>query len=80
MMGGYGMGGFGAGFGFGGVFMILWWILIIVGIVALVKWMLGPRAGQGGQSGSALDILNQRYARGEIDEEEYRKKKRDLLQ
>lgn len=76
MMDGYGMGGF----GFGGIFMILWWILIIVGIVVLVKWVLGSSASQGGSAGKALDILKERYARGEIDEQEYQKKKQDLSQ
>jgi putative membrane protein len=76
MMGSYGMGGF----GFGGIFMILWWILIIVGIVVLVKWVLGSSASQGGSTGKALDILKERYARGEIDEQEYQKKKQDLSQ
>lgn len=76
MMGGYGMGGF----GFGGIFMILWWILIIVGIVALAKWLLSSNACSRSSSGKALDILKERYARGEIDEQEYQKKKRDLSQ
>ena len=76
MMGGYGMGGL----GFGGIFMILWWILIIVGIAALIKWVLGSSASYGGSAGKALDILKERYARGEIDEQEYQKKKQDLSQ
>jgi putative membrane protein len=79
MMGGYGMTG---GYGFGWIFMILWGVLIIVGIVALVKWMSAPSAG-GGRSGGesrALDILKERYARGEIDEQEFQKKKHDLTQ
>lgn len=79
MMGGYGMtGGFGGGFG--GFFMIFFWVLIIIGIVVLVKWM-GNSSGAAGQSGSdskALDILKERYARGEIDEQEFQKRKRDL--
>jgi putative membrane protein len=79
MMGGYGMTG---GFGFGWVFMILWGVFIIVGIAALVKWLSAPTAaGECGDSErKALDILKERYARGEIDEQEFQKKKRDLSQ
>ena len=75
---GYGMTG---GFGFGWIFMILWGVLIIVGIVALVKWMSASSAagGRGGES-RALNILKERYARGEIDEQEFQKKKHDLTQ
>jgi len=78
MMGGYGMAG---GFGFGWIFMILWVMLIIVGIVVLVKWLSAPAAAEGrsGESG-ALSILKERYARGEIDEHEFQKKKHDLTQ
>lgn len=80
MMNGYGMAG---GFGFGGIFMILWWVIVIVGIVALVRWLAGSGSASAGQSGagrSALDILKERYARGEIDEQEYQKVKRELTQ
>lgn len=76
-MGDYGMTG---GFGFGGIFMILWWVLVIAGIVALVKWLVSS-SGAGGRSGGdskALDILKERYARGEIDEQEFQKRKVDL--
>lgn len=79
MMGGYGMTG---GFGFGWIFMILWGMLIIVGITVLVKWMSTPSAadGRSGGEGKALNILKERYARGEIDEQEFQKKKHDLTQ
>ncbi len=81
MMSGYGMtGGFGGGFGW--VFMILFWVLIIVSILALVKWM-GTSSSASGRSGSdnkALDILKERYARGEIDEQEFQKRKHELAQ
>lgn len=76
MMSGYGMAG-----GFGWIFMVLWWVLIVVGVVALVKWML-TSSGTGGRSGAgsrALEILKERYARGEIDDQEYQKRKRDLI-
>jgi len=76
MMGGYGMPW---GYGFGGVFMIVWWVLIIIGIIMLVKWLLNSKSFRGGNS-KALDILNERYARGEIDEQEYKKRKSDLSQ
>lgn len=79
MMGGYGMTG---GFGFGGIFMILWWILIIIGIVVLVKWLSKAPAAddRGGSGNKALDILKERYARGEMNEQEFQKRKHDLSQ
>ena len=70
--------------GFGGIWMVLWWILIIAGIVALVKWLVDsstPRnrdIDRGSPGKTALDILKERYARGEIDQEEFREKMRDL--
>jgi putative membrane protein len=78
-MNGYGMTG---GFGFGGGFMILWWVLIIAGIVVLVKWLgtSNRTAGRGDDGSKALDILKERYARGEIDEQAYLKRKQDLTQ
>jgi putative membrane protein len=69
------------GFG-GGWMMILWWVLIIVAIIALVRWGISSsaaRRGQNQQSKSALDILKERYARGEINKQEYEARKRDLL-
>ena len=69
------MGGYGMGFGFGGFFMLLWWALIIVGIVALVKWLGHPHSPG---SDKALEILRERYARGEINDEEFQKRKREL--
>jgi len=70
------------GFG-GGWMMIIWWILIIVAVVYLFRWLAPTTAGWPGRkdknnSDSALDILKERYARGEIDKEEYERKKRDL--
>lgn len=77
MMGGYGWGG---GWGFGGIGMVLWWILIILGIALLAKWLLSgsSKRGDHGTAGRALDILKERYARGEIDKQEYDQRKRDL--
>jgi putative membrane protein len=79
MMNGWGMSG-GYGFGFGGIFMILWWVLLIVLVVGLAKWMLSSfgGSGHGASSSKALEILKERYARGEIDEQEFQQRKRDL--
>ena len=73
------------GWGFGGfgmVFMLVFWALIIIGIVLVVKWLV-EQSRRGGASipegESALDILKKRYARGEIGKEEFEAKKRDLL-
>jgi len=74
------MGGFGWGPGFGWIFMILFWGLIILGIVAIVKWISDSSQNtNNSQPKTALDILNERYARGEIEREEFEQKKLDLL-
>lgn len=70
---GYGFSGFG-----GGIVMILFWILIIVGVVALAKYAMGNGKKSGGINKTALDILNERYAKGEIDKDEFESKKKDL--
>lgn len=56
--------------------MILFWGLVIVGIVMGIRWLM--REGQERRSDSALEILRQRYARGDINKEEFETKKRDL--
>jgi putative membrane protein len=60
--------------------MLTFWVLVIVALVAAIRWLVH----QGGDSGreprrdSALEILRERYARGEIGKEEFDAKKRDL--
>lgn len=76
MMGGYDMMGWGAGSFLGPVFMILFWILIIAGTVWLVLAVSGQTARrQDGERSSALRILEERLARGEIDVDEYKARK-----
>ena len=57
--------------------MILFWVLVIVGVVLGIRWLLGQ--GKESRPDSAVEILRQRYARGEINKEEFDAKKKDLL-
>jgi putative membrane protein len=63
--------------GFGPLPMLLFWVLIIVALVALGKSIF-ERSGDRPRDKTALDILKERYARGEIGKEEFEHKKRDL--
>ncbi len=77
MMGPGGRMGYGMGW-LGMVFMGLFWIVVVVGIALLVVFL--ARSGNRPRTGedSALGILRERYARGEIGKEEFEAKKRDL--
>jgi putative membrane protein len=62
---------------FGGVLMMLLMLALVVGAVVLALRLLGY-APAGRSSGRALDILNERFARGEIDRAEYEDRRRAL--
>ena len=64
---------YGMGFGFGWLFMILFWGLVIMGIIYLVKMMTGGAAGPSAPKETAEDILRKRFARGELTKEEFEK-------
>lgn len=80
--------------GYGGVGMLLWTVIFWVVVVGVAFWLLsrlfpGAREHSGsgqspfggtttGGSGRALDILNERYARGEITRAEYQEIRRDI--
>ena len=56
-------------------------VLAIVLIIVLIKNATGSGEDRGERTGdSPLDILEERYARGEIDEEEFERRKRKLQQ
>jgi putative membrane protein len=79
MMGPWMMGGYG-GMWFMPILMIVFWGLVIWGIVALVRGVSTPsNTGNSSQSDSALGILKRRYARGEINKQEYEDRKKDLV-
>lgn len=82
---GYGPGMMGGGYGWswlGGIFMVIFWVAVIIGIIFLIRWLVQSTSGgsQGARSEeSALEILKKRYAKGEIDKKEFEEKKKELL-
>ncbi len=66
-------------FGLGGLFMVLFWFFVIAGIVWLVLTLSRSttRANDDGRS-SAVRILEERLARGEIESEEFRTRRAAL--
>ena len=68
----------GWGFGIAGwLFMIIFWVLIVLGVVALVRYL--SNSGKTTKDDKTpLEILKERYARGEIDKKEFEEKKKDL--
>lgn len=82
MMGGYwggsGMMGYGWGMWWMPVLMVIFWGLVVWGIIALVRYFARTGCGAGGQD-TALEILRKRYASGEIAREEFEEKKKALM-
>lgn len=71
--------GWGMSHSFGWVFVVLLWVLIVLGIVAIARWLFSASVSSAApQSKTALEILSERYARGEIGKEEYDQKRRDI--
>ena len=63
--------GFDYGMGFGGIFMILFWVLIILGIIYFIKALAESSSSEEiKETESAEEILKKRFATGEISKEE----------
>ena len=72
------MGDYGWGWGGMGIGMLLFWVLLIAAIVLLFKSSSGFGGAGHSREKSALDLLSERYARGEIERDEFIQKKKDL--
>ncbi|MEW5792419.1 SHOCT domain-containing protein [Thermithiobacillus tepidarius DSM 3134] len=71
-------GHWGWGMGFvGWILMLLFWLAVLGLAVWLIVYLT---RGQARAGPSALEILKERYARGEIDKAEYEQKRKDLLE
>ncbi len=71
-------------FSMGWLFLLIvaaFWVAVILAIIFLIRWLVlsavrkspRPQAGD-----SAFEILRMRYAKGEINKEEFEEKKKDL--
>lgn len=76
--------GYGLGMGVGGWFWMVGGLVVLIGVVLLVVWAIGVvnRPAGGGPDPrlrpEPLDILRERFARGEITEAEFEQAKRAL--
>ena len=81
---GYGYGGYGNGMmgGIAGIFMFLvmlfFLVLVVFGFIVLMKNTRGHHMNDTTQDDNAMKILNERYAMGEVSDEEYNKRKTEL--
>ena len=62
----------------GGIFMILFWVVVIVAVVLVVRYVARTLPGNQGRAEAPLDILKRRYAKGELSKEQFDKMKEDL--
>lgn len=76
----YGMypGGHMMGTGYMGWTMILFWVALLAILVLIIRWVLGLSRSNEADQQTALDILKKRLASGEIDIEEFNKRKQLL--
>jgi putative membrane protein len=63
-----------------GALHLLGWVLVFIAIALVFSWLARTFSrGERSDSGRALEILKERYARGEIGREEFEQRKNDLL-
>lgn len=65
------------GWGLGMIFMAAFWILVIIAVIWLVR-SASDHPVRAGPRETPLEILQRRYASGDIGRDEYEQKRRDL--
>ena len=70
--------GWGGGMFFGPLFMIAGPVLLIVLVVLLIRWFSGERGRPRDRVRTAREILDERYAKGEIQRDEYEERRKAL--
>lgn len=63
---------------FGPLMLIAWLSVLVAVTVLIVRWLGGTGASGAKPERTARDILDERYARGEIDREEYLRRRQDI--
>ena len=66
------------GMWFGPLLMLAVFALLVAFVVSLVRWLGGDRGLPSGATRTAREVLDERYARGEIDRDEYLKRRQDI--
>ena len=69
--------GLSSAMGLGGGGLRVFWIFVVVGIVWFVSW-INRKQDVASSSKTDLDVLKERYAKGEIGREEFETKKKDI--
>ena len=59
------------------IFLLIFWIAVIFGVVFVIQNLSGTDRSTSRES-RALDVLSERYAKGEIDREEYLRRRQDI--
>ena len=72
------MGSSGLGVGSMGAGMLIFWVILGLGFAFLVRYAMTDSSDKRKEEKTALEILEERYARGEIGHDEFEEKKHDL--
>jgi len=79
MMGSGMMGNYPAYYGYNSFWNILW-LVFLIGVIALIIWLVYKFTKKGKESETPMDILQKRYAKGEINKKQFDEMKKELME